>query len=316
MKGVILDAASLGTDVDFSSLEDQLTELVTWPATTPDEAAERIEDAEVVITNKVQLTRELLQQAPKLRLICVLATGTNNIDLDAADELGIAVRNVAAYGTASVAQHTLMMMLSLTTRQPQYQSAVAAGEWQKAKMFCLMDYPVIQLQGKTLVIVGHGELGQAVARLAEAFGMQIEVAARPGRSDDPRPSLDDLLPQADVISFHCPLTDVTRDLLNKQRFARCKPSLLVLNAARGGIVNEKDAIDALRNGQIGGLAVDVLSEEPPRHGNPLLDAMNERLNLIVTPHSAWLAPEARQRIVELTATNIAEFKKKDSRTET
>ncbi|RUO31116.1 D-2-hydroxyacid dehydrogenase [Aliidiomarina soli] len=307
MKGVILDAASLGTDVDFSSLEQQLTELVTWPATTPDDAAARIADAEVVITNKVQLTRELLQQAPKLRLICVLATGTNNIDLDAADELGIAVRNVAAYGTASVAQHTLMMMLGLATHQPQYQSAVAAGEWQTAKMFCLMDYPVMQLQGKTLVIVGHGELGQAVARLAEAFGMQIEVAARPGSSDDPRPTLDDLLPQADVISFHCPLTDATRDLLNKQRFARCKPSLLVLNAARGGIVNEKDAIDALRNGQIGGLAVDVLSEEPPRHGNPLLDAMNERLNLIVTPHSAWLAPEARQRIVELTATNIAEF---------
>lgn len=304
MKGVILDAASLGTDVDFSSLEQQLSELVSWPASKPDEVSARIEDAEVVITNKVPLTRALLQQASHLKLICVMATGTNNIDLSAAEDLGIIVRNVEAYGTASVAQHTLMMMLALATRQPMYQSAVAAGEWQQADMFCLMNYPVMQLQGKNLVLVGHGELGKAVARLAEAFGMQVQIAARPGRSDDPRPTLDSLLPQADVISFHCPLTNTTCDLLNKQQFARCKSSVLVINAARGGIVNEKDAIDALREGQIGGLAVDVLTEEPPRHGNPLLDAMKERLNLIVTPHSAWLSPEARQRIVELTAANI------------
>lgn len=306
MKGVLLDAATLGEGIDFTPLASTLSDFTHWPITNSDEVAERIQDAEVVMTNKVVLDRSLLQQATGVRLICVMATGTNNVDLQAAEELGIAVRNVQAYGTASVAQHTMMLMLALATRLAPYKHAVEQGQWQRSTMFCLMDYPVLQLQGKTLLLVGHGELGRAVEKLAQAFGMEVMIAARPGVQDDPRPNFDSLLPQADVISFHCPLTEATRHLLHAGNLPQCKPQVLVVNTARGGIVHEADALSALQKGQIGGLAVDVLSSEPPTEGNPLLDTPSG-LNLLVTPHSAWLAPEARQRIIELTAANIQQF---------
>lgn len=308
MKGVLLDGDSLGQDVSFASIREQLDELVIWPATASDQVAERIQDADVVLSNKVALSRYDLQAGRQLKLICVLATGMNNVDLEAAAELDIPVCNVQAYGTASVAQHAMTLMLALATRLPLYQRSVAAGEWQQAQGFCLMQHPVMQLSGKTLVLVGHGELGKEVDRLASAFGMTVLVAARPGNLDDSRPSLDELLPQADVISFHCPLTEATRNLLNAERLQLTKPGLLVVNVARGGIVNEQAALTALREGRMGGLAADVLTEEPPRNGNPLLDALGEPLNLIVTPHSAWLAPEARQNILDLTATNIRQYR--------
>lgn len=307
MKGVMLDAASLGTGLDFSGLQAQLTEFTSWPATKPEQVAERIQGMDAVLVNKVQLSRALLEQAKNLKLICVMATGMNNVDLAAAAELGIEVRNVQAYGTASVAQHTLMLMLALATRLPLYQRSLAAGDWQQAPAFCLMQHPVTQLAGKNLLLVGYGELGQAVGKLVTALGMNVLIAARPGKRDDPRPTLDELLPQADVITFHCPLNESTRGLLNAQNLQKAKPDLLVVNAARGGIVDEQAALDALRNGQIAGLAVDVLTEEPPRNGNPLLDALQEPLNLIVTPHNAWIAPEARQNIVDLTLQNLQQF---------
>lgn len=307
MKGVILDADTLGVGIDLSPVENTLSELVSYPLTDPAQTPSRISDAEVVITNKVVLNRETLQQAPALKLVCVLATGMNNIDLDAARELNIEVRNVEAYGTASVAQHTLMMMLALATQQPVYQQKIAAGEWQASPMFCMLDPATIQLQGKKLVIVGSGELGQAVKTLAEAFGMQVIFTARPGKDDDPRPSLASLLPEADVISFHCPLTAATQDLLNRDNLTDCKKSVLIINNARGGIVNEADAVQALRDGVIGGLAADVLTHEPPQPGNPLVDAMQAQLNLIVMPHNAWTSPEARQNIIKLTAKNISGF---------
>jgi len=304
MNAVILDADSLGTGVDFSPIEQRVSKITRWPSTAANEVNERIADADIVLTNKVQLTRASLTHAKNLKWVGVLATGMNNVDLAAADALNITVKNVSAYGTASVAQHTLMLMLALATRLPQYQAAVAAGAWQTSPMFCLMDYPVLQLQGKNLVIVGHGELGQAVAHLEQAFGMQVQVAARAGAKDDARPSLASLLPTADVISFHCPLTEQTRDMLALAELSDCKPSALILNVARGGIVNETAIVHALRQGLIGGYAADVLTVEPPTNGNPLLDALHEGLNLIITPHSAWLAPEARQRIIDLTAENI------------
>jgi glycerate dehydrogenase len=308
MKGVLLDGDSLGIGLDFSSIHAQLDEPVIWPTTGPEDLQERIRDADVLLVNKVYVGREAMLAARQLKGICVLATGLNNVDLKAAEQLGIPVCNVTAYGTASVAQHTLMLMLSLATRLPLYQRSVAAGAWQQASTFCLMQHPVTQLSGKKLLLVGYGTLGREVGRLAESFGMALLIAARPGDPDDPRPTLDQLLPQADVISFHCPLTETTRNLLDHKRLHRIKPGLLVINAARGGIVNETDALNALREGRIGGLAVDVLSEEPPVRGNPLLDALNEPLNLIITPHSAWLAPEARQKILDLTAQNIAALK--------
>jgi len=308
MKGTLLDAKSLGTGLDFSSLQAQLEELTVWPGTQPQEVMQRIEDAEIVIVNKVVLTRPALERATNLKAICVLATGLNNIDLQAAQELGIQALNVQAYGTASVAQHTLTLLLALATRLALYQKSVAAGDWQTSPFFCLMQHPVTQLAGKKLLLVGHGELGKEVERLTKALGMEVMIAARPGKTDATRPSFEELLPEADAVSFHCPLTEETRDLLNADNLKTAKPDLLIVNAARGGIVNEVAALTALREGHIGGLAVDVLTQEPPSEGNPLLDALSEELNLIVTPHSAWITPEARQRIVELTADNIRQVK--------
>lgn len=308
MKAVILDSDSLGEGVDLSPIKNQLGELVCYPLTSPNQVNKRIQNADVVITNKVVLNEASLKKAEKLKLVCVLATGMNNIDLKAAEKLGIPVKNVEAYGTPSVVQHTLMMMLSLATKMPVMQKRMAAGDWQKSPLFTLLDPPTFQLEGKRLVIVGSGELGQAVEKQAEALGMRVTFTARPGKTDDSRPSFDELLPEADVISFHCPLTDETKGLLNRQNIKHCRPHTLVINNARGGVANEHDVLDALRKGQIGGYATDVLPQEPPKDGHPLLDALNEPLNLIVTPHNAWTSPEARQRIIELTAENISALK--------
>lgn len=306
---VILDAQSLGPEIDLTAIKESVSQLEVFEQSTTQQALERLADADIAIVNKVVLDGDTLRQLPKLKLICVLATGLNNIDTKAASEQQIVVKNVNAYGTASVSQHTLMLMLSLANRLPRYQRDVAAGEWQRSDFFCLQDYPTLQLSGKNLVLVGQGELGTEVARLAEAFGMQVHFAARPGNeANDQRPSLDDLLPDADIISFHCPLSDGTKHLMNRQRLANAKPSLLLVNCARGGIIDEEAALEALRNGQLGGLAVDVLPTEPPRDGHPLLDALSEGLNLLVTPHNAWITPEARQNIVSLTANNIGEWK--------
>lgn len=305
MKAVILDAASLGPDIDLAPIRQHLDTLDVHDQSTRDQAAERLAGAEVAIVNKVVLDAQTLDALPALRLICVLATGTNNIDMAAAKRLGITVKNVTAYGTASVAQHTLMLMLALATRLPLYQRDVAEGRWNQSPFFCLMGHTTLQLEGKRLVIVGQGELGSKVARLAQAFGMHVDFAARPGNeAHDSRPGLRDLAPEADVISLHCPLTEATRHLVDDDLLASLKPDALLVNCARGGIIDEQAALEALRQGRLGGLGVDVLPEEPPRDGHPLLDALGEPLNLVVTPHNAWITPEARQRIVALTADNL------------
>ncbi|RUR32610.1 D-2-hydroxyacid dehydrogenase [Vreelandella nanhaiensis] len=313
---VMLDAKSLGPQIDLSAIRDAVTQLDVFDQSSTQQAKERLANADIALVNKVVLDAETLQQLPSLRLICVMATGLNNIDLDAAKALNISVKNVTAYGTASVSQHTLMLMLTLANRLPQYQREVANGAWQRSDFFCLQDHPTLQLAGKRLVMVGQGELGTEVARLAEAFGMQVTFAARPGNeANDSRPPLDALLPGADIISLHCPLNADTQHLINRQRLAAAKSSLLVVNCARGGIIDETAALEALRQGTIGGLAVDVLPVEPPRDGHPLLDALSEPLNLIVTPHNAWITPEARQNIIALTANNIAEWEKQSATTE-
>lgn len=305
LKGVLLDADSLGSDTDLSGLHAALDTLTVYGKTSPEQLAERIRDADVVLSNKVVLDADSIKAAANLKLICVLATGMNNIDLNAAAAAGIPVCNAVAYGTNSVAQHTMMLMLMLATRQPLYQKAVAGGEWQKSPFFCLMQHPVSELAGKHLVIVGAGELGKKVAQLAEAFDMQVSFSARPGNEGtDTRPSLDQLLPQADLISLHCPLTETTRDLLNAERLAKAKPELLLINCARGGIVNEIDVLRALQTGIIAGYATDVLSEEPPVNGNPLLDALSQPLNLVVTAHNAWISRNARQSIIDQAVDSI------------
>lgn len=312
---VMLDAQSLGPNIDLAAIRNTVSHLEVYQQSTPEQASERLAKADIALVNKVKLDAETLAQLPSLRLICVLATGLNNIDLDAAKAHNIVVKNVNAYGTASVSQHTLMLILALANRLPRYQADIAAGEWQRSDFFCLQDHPTLQLSGKHLVMVGQGELGSEVARLAEAFGMQVTFAARPGNeANDKRPSLDELLPKADVISLHCPLNESTKHLINQQRLANAKSSLLLINCARGGVIDEEAALEALRSGTIGGLGVDVLPVEPPREGHALLEALanQEPLNLIVTPHSAWITPEARQNIVALTADNIKTWQNETS----
>lgn len=307
MLTVLLDRGSMDRgDLDFSALERVSPAWRSHDSTEEADVAERIADATVVISNKVRLDDAALQGASHLRLICISATGTNHVDLDAAKRRGIAVCNVLRYATPSVVQHVFALMLALSTRLPDYGRAVGEGRWQRGAQFCLLDYPIHEVAGKTLGIVGYGELGQAVARVAEAFGMRVMVARRPGAPAMPdRVSLHELLPQVDVLSIHCPLTPETRGLIGVKELALMRPNALLLNTARGGIVDEAALAEVLRGGRLGGAGVDVLSEEPPVHGNPLL--ARDVPNLIVTPHIAWASFEARQRLVDEVAENIRAF---------
>jgi len=301
MKAVLLDADTLGDDIDLAPIRKLVTELRVFATTSPQQLMERLGDAELILTNKVVIHREALVGR---KGIFVLATGMNNIDLAAAAENNIPVYNVHNYGTNSVAQHTLMLILALASKLPMYEQELVNGSWQTSPFFCLMNHKTVELCGKTLVIVGEGNLGSAVGKLAEAFGMNVVFCARPGKSGDIRPSLDSLLGVADVLSFHCPLSEETRHLLNAARLGKINSSCLVVNCARGAVIDENAALDALCRGQIAGLAVDVLPEEPPVNGHRLLDSLGKGYNLLVTPHNAWISREARQKIIELTAENI------------
>ena len=306
-RAVFLDHSSLDLgDLDLSRLRGCFDELQLHPATAPHEVAERLQGASVAITNKVHLDAAALAACPDLRLILVSATGTNNVDLQAARAQGIVVSNCQGYGTPSVAQHTLALLLALATRLPDYQQAVADGKWAQARQFCLLDFPIVELEGKTLGLLGHGELGGAVARLAEAFGMRVLSGQLPGRpARDDRLSLAELLPQVDALTLHCPLNDSTRNMIGAAELALLKPGAFVVNTARGGLIDEQALADALRSGHLGGAATDVLSVEPPVNGNPLQAGDIPRL--VVTPHSAWGAVEARQRIVGQLAENAEAF---------
>ncbi|MDO6562532.1 2-hydroxyacid dehydrogenase [Amphritea sp. 1_MG-2023] len=308
MKAVFLDLDSLACDdLDLTELQAQCDEFIGYPTTQSAQVAERIATAEVVIVNKVVLDGAMLAKAKQLKHICIAATGTNNVDLLAASEQGISVSNCQGYGTASVAQHVMTLMLALHTNLIAYNQAARAGQWARAKQFCLLDYPIQELKGKTLGIVGYGNLGAGVAQLAGAFGMQVLVAQRIGGDTVAgRVALDELLPQVDVLSLHCPLTEQTRNLMDAARIAQMKTGAFLINAARGGIVNEADLADALRGGKLAGAATDVLTEEPPINGNPLL--ADDIPNLIITPHSAWGSVEARQRIVEQLTETVAGLK--------
>lgn len=308
MKAVFLDYKSLDqNDLDFSQLEAAFDEFQMYPTSQEHEVLDRIQDADVVISNKIMMNASIIKQCPKLKLILISATGTNNIDLVQAKAQGIVVCNCQAYGTSAVAQHTLSLMLALSTSLIQYDQAVKQGEWQKAKQFCLLNYPIVELAGKTLGIIGYGTLGKAVATLAEAFGMKVLIGALPSRPQSAdRIALNDLLSQVDYLSLHCPLTEETRDLIDQAALQRMKPSAFLINCARGGIVNETALANALRNGQIAGAATDVLTVEPPTGGNILL--ANDVPNLIITPHSAWGSVDARQRIVQQMLENVEAFK--------
>ena len=308
MKGVILDADSLGPDdVDLGPVTRLPVEWTLYGSSKREQVAERIADAAIVLTNKAPIGAAELVAAPGLRYIGVLATGTNVIDVAAASASNVLVSNVVGYGSASVVQHTWAFILALATRLPDYNVAALDGRWAESPFFCLQDFPVRELAGKTLGIVGYGQLGRGVAEVGKAFGMEVKIASFLWRhGDDPeRVPFDSLIAPADVISLHCPLTEETRNLIGRRELAKMKSTALLINCARGGIVDEQALVDALEDGVIGGAGFDVLSEEPPINGNPLLN--QEVPNLIVTPHSAWVARESRQRLIDQVAENIQAF---------
>lgn len=306
-KAVFLDHTSLDLgDLDLSALHDNFAELTLYSSSAPQEVIERLQGAQVAISNKIMIDATTFASCPDLKLVLITATGTNNVDLVSAREHGVVVCNCQGYGTPSVAQHTLMLLLNLATRLSDYQSAVQHGRWQQAKQFCLLDFPIVELQGKTLGLLGHGELGGAVAKLAEAFGMRVVLGQIPGRPARPdRVPLPELLPQVDALTLHCPLNEHTRDMLGADELSLMKPHAFIVNTARGGLINEQALADALRNGHLGGAATDVLTVEPPVNGNPLLAGDIPRL--IVTPHNAWGSVEARQRIVGQLIENVQAF---------
>jgi glycerate dehydrogenase len=265
-------------------------------------------DADIVLVNKLALNRELLHGAAKLKLVTLAATGTNNVDLVAARERGIGVCNLRAYCTASVAQHAWALILSLTQHLPEYSRLALDGSWVKDEAKAVLAHPIRELNGRIFGVIGWGELGKATARLAEAFGMQVIIANRPGgerRAE--RLDLDQLLRMADIVSCHCPLTEATRGMIGARELALMKPDALLINTARGALIDSAALAAALQGGRLGGAGLDVLPEEPPVHGNPLIDAAIP--NLLVTPHVAWSAREARQRCLDEMAENIRDFRR-------
>lgn len=308
MLAVFLDSETLDRgDLDLDPLMQVAPELNVFPSTGPGAVAERIADAEVVILNKVRMDAELIRSAGKLRLLCLAATGSDNVDLEAARQCGVQVCNIQAYCSNSVAQHVFAMILSLNQYLGDFDKLSRGGAWQKHPHFCMLSRPQRELAGLTLGIIGYGELGKAVASVAEAFGMQVLLCRRPGESGShgSRISLDELLQRADVVSLHCPLNDHTRHLIGKRELALMKPDALLINTARGALVDPLALTRALREGDIGGAGIDVLEREPPVDGNPLLDPDIPRL--IVTPHIAWATVQARQRAVSQIAENIRAY---------
>ncbi|MGB5259612.1 MAG: D-2-hydroxyacid dehydrogenase [Gammaproteobacteria bacterium] len=307
MHGVFLDVSTVTDgDLDLSPLRATLASWAFNELTAPGDIAHAIRDATIVVSNKAMLDRAALEGATRLRLICIAATGTNNIDLDAAYAADIAVCNVSGYATTSVVEHVFMVMLALRHRLAEHTAAVHQGLWQQASRFSMLDFPFRELSGQTLGIIGYGELGKAVADIGRAFGMQVLVAERAGATVRPgRVAFDHLLDQADVISLHCPLTPATKNLLTMEAFRKMRNDAILINTARGGIANEMDLLKAVQSGEIAGAAVDVLTTEPPVSGNPLLDV--QLPNLIVTPHIAWAGRHARQRLIVELAGNIRAF---------
>jgi glycerate dehydrogenase len=321
MKIVFLDFATLGpAELDTTKLHAEFPGIRLFGNTSPDEVAERIADAEVVMVNKIELVAATLASATSLKLVCLAATGSDNVDLDGAAERGIAVCNIRDYCTPSVVQHVFALILTLNQHLDSYRSQLAAGAWQVADNFCLLEPPISELHGKTLGLIGLGTLGGAVAGVARAFGMRVVAARLPWRSmrpasaagqSAPRIALEDLLRQSDVVSLHCPLNDDTRHIIDADALERMKPGALLINTARGGLVDANALLDALKSGQLGGAGIDVLDQEPPLNGHPLLE--QELPNLIVTPHIAWSAREARQRALDEMIANVLAFRNGEQR---
>lgn len=307
MKICILDGYSLNPgDLDWSPVE-RLGDVTLFDRTPADKIVERAADADIVLTNKVPFSADTLRQLPRLRFICVLATGYNIIDTEAAARQGVVVANIPAYSTMSVAQMAFAHFLNITNHVASYAREVADGKWTNCPDFCFWDSALTELAGKTMGIVGLGNTGMATARIAVAMGMK--VVAMTSKSADTLPEgitpapLDDVLASADVVSLHCPLTPSTRHLINAASIAKMKPSAILINTGRGPLVDEQAVADALNGGRLAAFGADVLSQEPPRGDNPLLSARN----CFLTPHIAWATLEARTRLMSTATENVRQF---------
>jgi len=313
VRAVFLDFGTVSNgDLDPGPLERALPGIVIHERTAQADVPGRVAGFEAVLANKSVIDGATIRANPQLKLVALTATGVDNVDLAAARASKVAVCNLRDYCTASVAQHVFALLLALTHRLADYHALVAGSRWQQAGQFSVFPFPIRELQGRILGIVGFGTLGKAVAAIAGAFGMRVEIANRPGGTPAAgRRDLDDLLPDLDVLSLHCPLTGATRGLISHERLARMKPSAVLINTARGALVDTQALAEALEAGTIGGAGIDVLEREPPPPGHPLLDPSIP--NLILTPHVAWAAREARQRSLDELATNVLAFLSGDRR---
>jgi glycerate dehydrogenase len=308
MQIIVLDGYTLNPGDNPWDPVAALGELTVYDRTPSDQVVARAGGAEIVLTNKTLLDAPVLAALPALRFISVLATGYNVVDLAAARRQGITVSNVPEYGTDSVAQHVMALLLALVNRAERHDRLVRKGQWQRRGDFCFWDAPLVELAGKRMGIVGFGRIGRRVGELAHALGMEVLACdARPGGPPGYRPfawrSLEAVFAEADVVSLHCPLDEDNRGLVDRARIATMKRTALLINTARGALVNERDLADALDAGRIAGAAVDVVSREPPAADNPLLGAKN----CLITPHLAWATQEARRRLTAITAANVAAF---------
>lgn len=307
MKIVILESSAVNPgDLSWEAI-DQFGEVTVYERTAPEEAAPRIGDAEVVLINKTPITAELLDACPDLKLICVEATGYNVVDCEAARQRGVTVCNVPAYGTDAVAQFTFSLLLELCNRVGHHDDFVHKGGWCRCPDFCYWDTPQMELADKTIGIIGFGRIGRAVAKIANAFNMKVLAYSRSrcpeGEALGTYVDLDTLLARSDIVSLHCPLTEETEYLINAQTLSVMKDGAILLNTARGGLVDEAALLQALQTGKLRGAAVDVVSAEPIKADNPLLTAPN----CIITPHMAWAPVETRQRIIDCTVDNIRAY---------
>ncbi len=309
---VFLDADTLGEVTGFYQLTKQ-GNLTVYPSTLPQQRIERILGREIVITNKVVIDREVMEACPTLKLICIAATGKNNIDLACAEEKGIQVKNVAGYSTESVVQHTFAMLFYLGSHLPYYDQFVKNGDYARNNLFTHLGKPFFELAGKNYGIIGLGTIGKRIAEVASAFGARIQYYSTTGKNVNTgytSVSLDQLLHESDIISIHCPLTESTHNLIGYDQLCRMKKEAILINAGRGGIVNEAALAQALDEGRIAAAALDVLEKEPPEISNPLF-RIKQPEKLLITPHIAWASRESRERLMEGIIQNISEYSIRD-----
>lgn len=293
MKLVILDASSINPgDLSWAPLE-KICDFTSYDRTKPEEVLDRISDCDGFFVSKVSITRDLLEKCPNLKFIGITATGYDNVDIQATEDLGIAVCNVPAYSTEAVAQHAFALILELSNRVGSYNAEVQAGEWYRSEDFTFIREPLTLLDGKSLGIIGYGNIGKRVARIGEAFGMKVNVYSK-----NPEAAMS-----SDYVTLHCPLTTENRGFVNKEFIEKMKDGAILINTARGALVNEADLASALKTGKLSAAAVDVLSKEPPIEPHPLI-GLN---NCVLTPHNAWMPKETRQKVIDICADNLRSF---------